>query len=174
MACGDALKLTFKLDSEGRIADAKFSNLWLCQCHCLVERADRDDQGPDPGPRPPRSPTRRLRTNSAACPDQKMHCSVMGMEALEAAIENHRTGKPVVHQEHEGHVVCTCFGVTDVEIERVIRDNDLDDVEAVTNYCKAGGGCGGCVGPDREDPGGPWSMIGYRLHPRLLHAKRPS
>ncbi len=43
-------------------------------------------------------------------------------------------------------MVCTCFGVTDVEIERVIRENDLTTVEQVTNYCKAGGGCGGCHG----------------------------
>jgi len=74
-----------------------------------------------------------------------MHCSVMGREALEAAIENYRTGGKKKH-ELEGNVVCTCFGVTDKEIERVIRDNDLTTVEQVTNYCKAGGGCGGCQG----------------------------
>ena len=74
-----------------------------------------------------------------------MHCSVMGREALEAAIENYRTGGKKKH-ELEGNVVCTCFGVTDKEIERVIRENNLTTVEQVTNYCKAGGGCGGCKG----------------------------
>jgi NifU-like protein len=74
-----------------------------------------------------------------------MHCSVMGREALEAAIENYRTGSRTKHQL-EGRVVCTCFGVTEKEIERVIRENDLTSVEQVTNYCKAGGGCGGCKG----------------------------
>jgi NifU-like protein len=78
-------------------------------------------------------------------PEQKMHCSVMGREALEAAIENYRSGGKKKH-ELEGKVVCTCFGVTEKEIERVIRDNDLTTVEQVTNYCKAGGGCGGCKG----------------------------
>ena len=48
--------------------------------------------------------------------------------------------------ELEGKVVCNCFGVTDKEIERVIRENDLTTVDDVTNYCKAGGGCGGCRG----------------------------
>ncbi len=78
-------------------------------------------------------------------PEQKMHCSVMGREALEAAIENYRSGGTRKH-ELEGHVVCTCFGVTDKEIERVVEENDLATVEEVTNYCKAGGGCGGCHG----------------------------
>jgi NifU-like protein len=78
-------------------------------------------------------------------PEQKMHCSVMGREALEAAIENYKTGGKKKH-ELEGNIVCTCFGVTDKEIERVVRENDLKTVEEVTNYCKAGGGCGGCKG----------------------------
>ena len=43
-------------------------------------------------------------------------------------------------------MICTCFGVTENEIERVISDNNLTTVEEVTNYCKAGGGCGGCRG----------------------------
>jgi NifU-like protein len=71
----------------------------------------------------------------------------MGQEALEAAIANYRGQAAVPHDhEHGSRVVCTCFGVTDEDIERVIRDNDLTTVEQVTNYCKAGGGCGGCKG----------------------------
>ena len=69
----------------------------------------------------------------------------MGREALEAAIENYRTGGTKKH-ELEGKIVCTCFGVTDKEIERVIRENKLSNVEQVTNFTKAGGGCGGCRG----------------------------
>ena len=69
----------------------------------------------------------------------------MGREALEAAIENYRTGGKVKH-ELKGKVVCNCFGVTEDEIERVIKENNLTSVEEVTNYCKAGGGCGGCKG----------------------------
>ena len=69
----------------------------------------------------------------------------MGMEALEAAIAYYRSGRKK-RAEPDGRIVCTCFGVTDKEIERVIRDNGLTTVEQVTNYCKAGGGCGGCKG----------------------------
>jgi NifU-like protein len=71
----------------------------------------------------------------------------MGHEALMAAIENYKSkGTVQPPSAKKGHIVCTCFGVTDEEIKRVIADNDLTTVEQVTNYCKAGGGCGGCKG----------------------------
>jgi len=81
-------------------------------------------------------------------PEQKMHCSVMGREALEAAIENYRTGS-TGKKELEGNVICKCFGVTEVEMTRAIKENDLRTVEQITNYTKAGGGCGKCL-PDIE------------------------
>jgi NifU-like protein len=74
-------------------------------------------------------------------PQEKMHCSVMGKEALEKAIENYR-GAPA--KEPGAQIVCECFGVTDKEIERAVRENNLTTVEEVTNYTKAGGGCGTC------------------------------
>jgi NifU-like protein len=74
-------------------------------------------------------------------PQEKMHCSVLGREALEKAIE-HYQGTPGKSEEEK--VVCECFGVSGKEIERAIRENRLATVEEVTNYTKAGGGCGNC------------------------------
>ncbi len=65
----------------------------------------------------------------------------MGREALEKAIACYR-GE--AGQKIEGEVVCECFGVTDREIERVVRENRLKAIEDVTDYVKAGGGCGKC------------------------------
>ncbi|MGD8469036.1 MAG: NifU family protein, partial [Desulfobacterales bacterium] len=47
-------------------------------------------------------------------------------------------------KEVEGEIVCECFGVTDREIERVVRENHVSTIEDVTDYVKAGGGCGNC------------------------------
>ncbi len=138
LACGDALKLTFKLDKNERIIDAKFKTFGCASAIAtssvlteLIKGKTLEEAS--------KVTNKEIAEYLGGLPEQKMHCSVMGREALEAAIENYRTGGKKKH-ELEGRVVCNCFGVTEKEIERVIRENDL------TNYCKAGGGCGGCKG----------------------------
>ena len=144
LACGDALKLTFKLDGNGRICDAKFKTFGCASAIAtssvlteMIKGKTLDEAA--------KITNRDIVDHLGGLPEQKMHCSVMGREALDAAIENYRTGSRK-KRELKGSVICTCFGVTDAEIERVIRENNLTTVEDVTNYCKAGGGCGGCKG----------------------------
>jgi NifU-like protein len=144
LACGDALRLTFKLGENGKIEDAKFKTFGCASAIAtssvlteMIKGMTLEEAG--------KVTNKDIAEHLGGLPEQKMHCSVMGREALEAAIENYSTGGKDKH-ELEGKVVCTCFGVTENEIERVILDNDLTTVEQVTNYCKAGGGCGGCHG----------------------------
>ena len=144
LACGDALKLTFKLDQNGRIKDAKFKTFGCASAIATSSVLTEMIKGL-PLDEAAKVTNKDIANYLGGLPEQKMHCSVMGREALEAAIENYRSGGKKKH-ELEGNVVCTCFGVTDREIERVIRENNLTTVEQVTNYCKAGGGCGGCQG----------------------------
>jgi len=142
LACGDALKLTFKLDKDGRIADARFKTFGCASAIATSSVLTEIIKGMTIE-QASKVTNKDIADYLGGLPEQKMHCSVMGREALEAAIENYRTGGRKKH-ELEGKVVCTCFGVTKNEIERVIKDNNLATVEEVTNYCKAGGGCGGC------------------------------
>ncbi len=140
LSCGDALKFTFKLGDDGRIVDAKFktfgcasaiassSALTLMVIGLTLDEAEKITN-------------EDLAEFLGGLPKEKMHCSVMGREALEAAIANYR-GVPL--PQTEGEVVCECFGVTDVEIRRAIEESDLKSVEEVTNFTKAGGGCGKC------------------------------
>jgi NifU-like protein len=74
-----------------------------------------------------------------------MHCSVMGQEALEAAIYKYRGIEIEQHNDDDGALVCTCFGISEAKIRRVAIENDLTTAEQVTNYVKAGGGCGSCL-----------------------------
>jgi len=144
LACGDALRLTFKLDKNGRIVDAKFKTFGCASAIAtssvlteMIKGMTLEEAA--------KVTNKDIADYLGGLPEQKMHCSVMGREALEAAIENYRGGGKKKRQL-EGNVVCTCFGVTNKEIERVIRENNLTTVEQVTNYSKAGGGCGGCKG----------------------------
>jgi NifU-like protein len=144
LACGDALKLTFKLDEKGIIKDVKFKTFGCASAIASSSALTEIIKGM-PLEEAAKITNKDIADYLGGLPEQKMHCSVMGREALEAAIENYKGGSKKKHVL-EGKVVCTCFGVTEKEIERVIHENNLDTVEQVTNYCKAGGGCGGCKG----------------------------
>ncbi len=76
-------------------------------------------------------------------PPEKMHCSVMGMEALEAAIADYR-GETLDDHHEEGELICKCFAIDDVLIRKVVAENNLTTLEQVVNYTKAGGGCSSC------------------------------
>ena len=145
LACGDSLTLTFKLDDEGRIADVKFQTFGCASAIAsssalteLVKGKTLEEAE--------KITNKEIADYLGGLPAQKMHCSVMGREALEAAIRNYRTGETVVRDLKEEKIVCKCFNVSEEEIERVVTENNLTTVEEVTDYCKAGGACGQCRG----------------------------
>ena len=144
LACGDALKLMFKLDANGKIVDARFKTFGCASAIATSSVLTEIIRGMTLE-EAAKVTNKDIADVLGGLPEQKMHCSVMGREALEAAIDNYKGGGKIKH-ELQGKVVCNCFGVTEDEIERVIGENNLRTVEEVTNYCKAGGGCGGCRG----------------------------
>ena len=73
-------------------------------------------------------------------PEAKIHCSVMCKEVLEYAIREYKNE----NTENENKTVCQCFDVKEDLIVDVIRKNNLKTIEEITNYTKAGGGCGKC------------------------------
>lgn len=140
LACGDALKLTFKLDDEGRITEAKFQTFGCASAIASSSALTEMIVGKtlqEAGTITNQDIVEYL----GGLPDKKMHCSVMGQEALRAAIANYR-GEKLPKEDSE--IVCECFGVTENEIEEAIHHNHLTTLEQVTDYTKAGGGCGTC------------------------------
>jgi len=142
LACGDSLTLTFKLDAQGRIEEVKFQTFGCASAIASSSALTELVKGKTLA-EAEKITNKEIAEYLGGLPEQKMHCSVMGREALEVAIHNYRTGETMV-KELEEKIVCTCFGVSENEILRVVRENSLNTVDEVTNYCKAGGGCGGC------------------------------
>ncbi len=146
IACGDALRLTFKLDENKRIKEVKFKTFGCASAIATSSALTEMIKGKTLE-EAEKVTNQDIVDFLGGLPDQKMHCSVMGREALEKAIEQYRGGPGKAPEER---VICECFGVTEREIERAIRENRLSTVEEVTNYTKAGGGCGGCHDSIRE------------------------
>jgi len=140
MACGDALKLTFKVDEEGKIADARFQTFGCASAIASASALTEMLKGKTVE-EAEKITNQDIAEYLGGLPKEKMHCSVLGRQALEQAIGYYRGTAPKVQ---EGEILCECFGVTDREIEKAVRENNLRTVEEVTNYTKAGGGCGNC------------------------------
>ena len=144
LACGDALSLYLKLDEKKeKIIDAKFQTFGcgsaVASASALTEliigltlkealKITNQD----------------IADYLDGMPEEKMHCSVMGREALEAAIKNLLEGKSETVVLDASPIICTCFGVTEEKILRAISENNLTTIDQITYFTKAGGGCTKC------------------------------
>jgi len=140
LACGDALKLTLKIDDKGIITDAKFKTFGCASAIASSSVLTEMVMGM-PVEQAAKITNEDIANALGGLPKEKMHCSVMGREALEAALADYRG---LILPMAEGEVVCECFGVTDLEVIRAVRESNLRSVEEITNFTKAGGGCGKC------------------------------
>lgn len=161
IACGDSMRFTFRVKrhptdpAEDIITEAKYltfgctsaiaSSEALC---CIIEKGGY-------------TPINALKIQNSdivdflqGLPAQKIHCSVMGAEALEAAVFNWAQRRGVdlkglgidLHDQEteEGRIVCKCFSITEPYLKRKIRELNLRSIPQITNAIKAGGGCSSC------------------------------
>ncbi len=161
LACGDAIRFTFRVrrhptdPTQDVITEARYltfgctSAIAASEALCtLIEQGGR-------------TPIEALKITNQdivnyleGLPRQKIHCSVMGAEALEAAVFNWAQKRGVdlqslgvdLHTDEraEGRIVCKCFSLSEPYILRKIRELNLHTIPEITNAIKAGGACMTC------------------------------
>lgn len=168
IVCGDALKFTFRVQKDPDplkdvITKAKYLTFGCTSAIAASEALCALIEGHD------LTPIQALKIRNQdivdfleGLPQQKIHCSVMGAEALEAAVVDWAKKRGVdlaaqgvklsgAHaEEDEGRVVCKCFGVTEPYLRRKIKELNLRTIDDIISALKAGGMCGAC----RYAPGG--------------------
>jgi len=161
IACGDVMRFTFRVDRHATdptkdvITQARYLTFGCTSaiaasealCTLIEQRAH--------------TPIEALKIRNQdivdfldGLPAQKIHCSVMGAEALEAAVFNwaQKRGVDLAHlgidiradEQHDGRMVCKCFSLTEPYIRRKIKELNLRTIQEITNAIKAGGACMGC------------------------------
>lgn len=166
IACGDAMKFFFKVRrAENPVDDvivaAKYSTFGctsaIASSEALCEIIEKGEYTP--------IEALKIRNEDIVkflegLPSQKIHCSVMGAEALEAAVADWAQKRGVdlealgiqleSKQDEDSRLVCTCFNVTESELKRRIVELNLHTIDDVIGAIKAGGACGAC----QHAPGG--------------------
>lgn len=168
IACGDSLRFTFRVEknedpTKDKIVEARYltfgctSAIAASEALCVILEARSC------------SPIEALKITNRdivdfldGLPDQKIHCSVMGAEALEAAVSDWAKKRGVnlaklgidlqeqLEKEEEGRLECKCFNITEPFLRRKIKELNLRTTSEVTAALKAGGACQNCL----HAPGG--------------------
>lgn len=191
MSCGDALRLSLRIDPLTEvIEDAGFQTFGCGSAIASSSALTEIIKG--------MTVTEALRISNQdiadyldGLPPEKMHCSVMGREALQAAVANFR-GVTRDEEHEEGALVCKCFAVDEVMVRETVRANHLKSVEDVMHYTKAGGGCSSChekieqilgemleergevfvAAPVKSLPGQPEEVVAIPLVSGMTHLER--
>ena len=170
--CGDALRLMLKIDPATEVIEDAAFQTYGCGSAIASSSALTEMLKGKTLKEAEKITNQEIVDYLGGLPPEKMHCSVMGREALDAAIANYH-GQSYEHSHDDGELICHCFGVGINKIKKAVWENHLTTVEEVTNYTKAGGGCGSCKMRIEEIIDEVWVDLEKCGVPRPGHAPTP-
>ena len=146
LSCGDKLKLYLKINNNV-IVDAKFQTFGCGSAvaassvltEMLIGKTLEEAR---------KITNKQIADELDGLPPEKMHCSVMGREALEDALKNYyqEDWDELLDEEQEegAQIICHCFGVTEKQIIDAILQNGAKNFEDISRITSAGLACGRC------------------------------
>ena len=141
--CGSALRFTLRIE-EGKIVEAKFQTngcgFMIAAADILTEIITNKQLAELHGLS---DFEKQIEELSGEFPEKRIHCLKLAIETLQAAFNDFRVAK-LEEWSGEKALICTCFGISEETIERVVAENHCQTIEEVSKICNAGSGCGSC------------------------------
>lgn len=141
--CGCVLRFTLQIE-EQKIVEAKFQTngcgFMMASADFLTESIEgktlTELGGLD-------SLTQKVQIELDEFPENRQHCLKLSIETLQTAFNGFRSAK-LEEWTGEKALICTCFGVSEETIEKIVIEKHCETVEEVSAICHAGSGCGSC------------------------------
>lgn len=141
LACGDALKLYLKIEND-IVVDAKFQTFGCGSAVASSSMLTEMIIG-KPLEEVKKITNKDIIDKLGGLPPEKTHCSVMGREALEDALNNYYGYK--IGDNSTDKIICNCYSVTESTIKEAI-DHGAKTLKEVMDATYAGSACGRCKG----------------------------
>jgi len=140
LLCGGIVQITLRIDAEKRINEARFKAIG---CQSLIAAAWRLTEEIEGKTTAEAALIARPSVVVSDLPPEKLQCAALCHDALLAAITRY---SDAVREEWTGEeaLICSCFGVSERQVESEIGSASLRTVEEVTTACNAGAGCRSC------------------------------
>ena len=148
LSCGDKLKLYLKIDNN-IITDAKFQTFGCGSAVAASSMLTEMLKGKTIE-EAKKITNKQIADELDGLPPEKMHCSVMGREALEDALKNYEGEDwhelDIEEETSESPIICHCFSVSEKQIIDAILNNGAKTFDDISKITSAGLACGRCKG----------------------------
>ncbi len=144
LACGDQMQVMIKVDND-TITDLRWltygcasaiaSTSMMSEMAIGMSLQDAYNLSPD-----------MITEALGGLPEHKFHCSVLGDKALRAAIDDYleKAGRDNSFKNSVAKTICECKGVTDVQIEDLVKRGEAKTLDQLQEITEFGTVCGKC------------------------------